>query len=74
MVTRVVFSLFSVVVGQTSTVTYLWGGFYTGMAVFEAAFVAAVLVMMLSLLFMGWKTPEVVVRVSRFVQPLVPLH
>lgn len=31
------------------------------MAAGEAAFVAIVLVMMLSLLFVGWKTPEVVV-------------
>lgn len=31
------------------------------MAAAEAAFVAMVLVMMLSLLFVGWKTPEVVV-------------
>lgn len=31
------------------------------MSVVEAAFVGVVLVMMLSLLFVGWKTPEVVV-------------
>lgn len=31
------------------------------MSVVEAAFVGVVLVMMLTLLFVGWKTPEVVV-------------
>lgn len=33
-----------------------------GMALLEALFVGSVLVAMLSLLFMGWKTPEIVVR------------
>lgn len=36
----------------------------TSMGVFEAFFVASVLVAMLGLLFVGWKTPEVVVRVD----------
>lgn len=41
------------------------------MAAAEATFVAFVLVMMLSLLFVGWKTPEVVVsgRVPRSKPP-----
>lgn len=38
------------------------------MAAGEAAFVAIVLVMMLSLLFVGWKTPEVVVS-GRVLRP-----
>lgn len=33
------------------------------MALFEALFVGSVLVAMLGLLFVGWKTPEIVVRV-----------
>lgn len=32
------------------------------MGAFEAIFVATVLLVMLVLLFLGWKTPEVVVR------------
>lgn len=37
------------------------------MGLFEALFVAFVLVAMLSLLFVGWKTPEIVVSTESFV-------